>query len=126
MVWFSPIVQVFGVRVMLVNVWFTVTATALVAESEPSEIVTWKLYVPALLNVAVEFLDALVPLALNVTAAVNENAAQPFTATANDQFGTPLTTQPTFTWSVLSGGGSINSTTLPVTMTVNYVKVTQP
>ena len=53
-----------------VSVWFTVTFTLLVVESPSlSRIVTRKLYVPAFVNVAIVFFDALVPLALKVTAA---------------------------------------------------------
>jgi hypothetical protein len=44
--------------------------------------------------------------------AVGEGGAKQFTATAYDQFGTALATQPTFTWSVESGGGSISSSGL--------------
>src|SRR5215213_215157 len=40
-------VAVCGVTVTLVIVWFTVTATWLIVDDGPSEIVTWKLYVPA-------------------------------------------------------------------------------
>src|SRR5581483_9163539 len=45
------------------------------------------------------------------SAALNENATQQFSATAYDQFGDPLTTQPAFTWSN-TGVGSIGSTGL--------------
>jgi hypothetical protein len=45
------------------------------------------------------------------TASVAINATQQFTATANDQFGVALATQPTVTWTV-SGGGSIGTTGL--------------
>ena len=41
------------------------------------------------------------------SATVNTGANQSFTATARDQFGTNLGTQPSFTWTV-SGGGSIS------------------
>ena len=41
-------------------------------------------------------------------AVVGTGAPRNFTATANDQFGAPLAAQPTFTWSVASGGGSVN------------------
>jgi hypothetical protein len=41
-------------------------------------------------------------------ATVNINATQPFDAKGKDQFGTDLTTQPTFSWTV-SGGGTISS-----------------
>jgi hypothetical protein len=43
------------------------------------------------------------------TTTVHENSTQPFTATAYDQFGNALITQPTFSWSLASGIGSINS-----------------
>ncbi|HTV47097.1 MAG TPA: RICIN domain-containing protein, partial [Phycisphaerae bacterium] len=43
---------------------------------------------------------------------VNVNSTQQFSAVADDQFGNAMTTQPTFTWSVTSGGGSINSSGL--------------
>ena len=39
---------------------------------------------------------------------VAPNGTQTFTASANDQFGTALPTQPTFTWAV-SGGGAISA-----------------
>jgi hypothetical protein len=42
---------------------------------------------------------------------VVENTQQQFTATATDQFGNPIAA-PAFTWSVLSGGGSISSSGL--------------
>jgi hypothetical protein len=44
------------------------------------------------------------------TATVADHGTQSFSATALDQFGNPLATQPSFTWSV-SGLGSINSGT---------------
>jgi hypothetical protein len=44
------------------------------------------------------------------SATVQRRKSAQFTATGYDQFGTVLTTQPTFTWTVLSGGGSIDST----------------
>jgi hypothetical protein len=40
---------------------------------------------------------------------MNVNQTYPFTASSNDQFGIPLTTQPTFTWSVTPAGATINS-----------------
>ena len=63
-----------GLTTIEVRVWFTVTLTELVVPEyqRPAAgltIVTWKLYVPALLNVATVFLAALVPLTLNVTGA---------------------------------------------------------
>ena len=42
--------------------------------------------------------------------------AQIFTATALDQFGLPMATQPSFTWSIVFGGGSI----VPDGTTANY------
>jgi hypothetical protein len=42
------------------------------------------------------------------TATVNTSATQQFNATARDQFGTNLATQPTFTW-IVNGGGTISS-----------------
>jgi hypothetical protein len=48
-----------------------------------------------------------------VTARVPRNSTQQFNATAFDQFGGPMATQPTFTWSIDAGGiGSISSTGL--------------
>jgi hypothetical protein len=47
------------------------------------------------------------------TATVANGATQQFTATALDQFGNALATQPTFTWSIDAGGiGTVNSTGL--------------
>ncbi|WP_301002435.1 fibronectin type III domain-containing protein [Capsulimonas corticalis] len=40
---------------------------------------------------------------------MNVNATQQFTASAKDQFGAVFTVQPTFTWSVPTGVGSIDS-----------------
>ena len=45
------------------------------------------------------------------TATVVAGATQQFSASARDQFGTALTAQPTFTWTV-GGGGSISATGL--------------
>jgi autotransporter-associated beta strand protein len=42
-------------------------------------------------------------------AAIGSGATEQFSATANDQFGAAMTTQPTFTWAVASGVGSIDS-----------------
>jgi len=42
------------------------------------------------------------------TATVPTGGSQQFIATGNDQFGNPLSSQPTFTWAV-SGGGTINA-----------------
>ena len=48
------------------------------------------------------------------TATVPDGATQQFSATATDQFGQPLATQPSFTWSVDAGGvgGTIGATGL--------------
>ena len=47
------------------------------------------------------------------TATVSDGQTAQFTASARDQFGLPLTTQPTFTWSVANGGvGTVSSTGL--------------
>jgi hypothetical protein len=43
------------------------------------------------------------------SASIRVNHPQQFTATAYDQFGNALTTQPLFTWSVVSGPGTISS-----------------
>jgi autotransporter-associated beta strand protein len=40
---------------------------------------------------------------------INEDQTTQFTATAKDQFGNALTTQPSFTWSVPTGIGSVSS-----------------
>lgn len=46
-------------------------------------------------------------------ASVQDGGQAQFTATADDQFGNPLASQPSFAWSVLSGGqGTITSTGL--------------
>jgi hypothetical protein len=45
------------------------------------------------------------------SAAVPVHGTQQFTATAKDQFGAPMATQPTFTW-MSGGGGSISSSGL--------------
>ena len=43
------------------------------------------------------------------TVTLQENQQQAFTATALDQFGNPLATQPAFTWAVPNGFGSVTS-----------------
>ena len=44
------------------------------------------------------------------TSSLADGQTAPFTATAKDQFGTALATQPTFSWTVDSGGvGTVNS-----------------
>jgi hypothetical protein len=45
------------------------------------------------------------------SATVADGTTRQFTATAYDQFGHALTTQPAFTWSLASGGTNINPTT---------------
>src|SRR5262249_47367364 len=42
---------------------------------------------------------------------VSAGSVDQFKASALDQFGNPLAAQPTFSWSVASGGGSIGATT---------------
>jgi hypothetical protein len=44
------------------------------------------------------------------SATIDTGGTQQFNATAYDQFNSALVTQPTFTWAVTSGGGSVNST----------------
>jgi PKD repeat protein len=44
--------------------------------------------------------------------ALNENQTQQFSATGYDQFGTAMTSQPTFTWTKTAGSGSVNSSGL--------------
>jgi Concanavalin A-like lectin/glucanases superfamily/Bacterial Ig domain/Kelch motif len=51
------------------------------------------------------------PSVLNLTAGQTQQLA----ATAQDQFGVNLTTQPGFTWAVVSGGGSISASGLYTT-----------
>ena len=46
------------------------------------------------------------------SATLAAGAQQQFSATASDQFGIAMSSQPTVTWSVLSGGGSIDSSGL--------------
>ncbi|MEI8195241.1 MAG: dockerin type I domain-containing protein, partial [Phycisphaerae bacterium] len=46
------------------------------------------------------------------TATVVSGQTRQFTATGYDQFGTALTVQPTFTWSVVSGVGSVDASGL--------------
>ena len=43
------------------------------------------------------------------SATLNTGAAQQFTAVANDQNGSPLSPQPAFTWSVISGVGTVSA-----------------
>ncbi len=43
------------------------------------------------------------------TISLGSSATQQFTATANDQFGAAMASQPTFTWAVASGVGSIDA-----------------
>jgi len=46
------------------------------------------------------------------TATVNVNATQQFTTVARDQFNVAMAIQPAIIWSIVSGGGAINSTGL--------------
>jgi Bacterial Ig-like domain (group 2) len=46
------------------------------------------------------------------TASVQTGKTQQFTASGLDQFGQPLSSQPTFTWSLPDGGGTISSSGL--------------
>jgi parallel beta-helix repeat protein len=46
------------------------------------------------------------------TTSINTNATQQFAAQGRDQFGVALSSQPTFAWSIQSGGGTISSTGL--------------
>jgi len=46
------------------------------------------------------------------TATINTSTTQQFTANAKDQFGAALLNQPTFTWSINSGAGTISTTGL--------------
>ena len=62
---FSVVVPA-GETLMLVTVAFTVTTSCALVVIVPSEMPTCSVYVPALKNVAVEFLAALDPLALKL------------------------------------------------------------
>ena len=53
------------------------------------------------------------------TLTIAQNAQQQFFATAIDQFGVPLATQPGFTWALGSGVGSINASGLYTAAGVN-------
>jgi hypothetical protein len=44
------------------------------------------------------------------TATVNDGGQQQFTATAEDQFGNAMSSQPAFTWTLTTGAGTLNST----------------
>jgi PKD repeat protein len=46
------------------------------------------------------------------TASIRVNGTQQFRATALDQFGNPLSVQPSFTWSIVSGPGKISNSGL--------------
>jgi hypothetical protein len=64
-------------------------------------------------NVTVTVVQTVTSLSVtpgNVTLA--DRATQQFTATALDQFGQAMAAQPTFTWQVSSGSGTISSTGL--------------
>lgn len=67
----------------------------------------------ALSNVKVTVNQTLTSVNIMPTAAaVASNSNRQFIATGFDQFGAAMTTQPTFTWSVFTGGGSIDATGL--------------
>lgn len=62
-------------------------------------------------SVAVTVNQTLTSIAVSpTTASVTTGGTQQFTATARDQFGNALATQPGFAWSVASGGGTIGAT----------------
>jgi hypothetical protein len=64
-------------------------------------------------SVAVFVNQTLTSMTVSPTSAtVNEDSNQQFSATAYDQFANALTSQPTITWSVTSGIGSVNSSGL--------------
>ena len=79
-------------------------------------------------GVVVTVLPTLTAIAVSPsTASVGAGQTQPFTATASDQFGSPLSPQPAFAWAV-SGGGTITGAGLftagsatggPVTVTAS-------
>jgi regulation of enolase protein 1 (concanavalin A-like superfamily) len=61
------------------------------------------------------------------TATVSVGQTQQVAATAYDQFGQALTTAPAFTWSVVSGGGTVSSSglfTAPATIGTSVVRAT--
>jgi hypothetical protein len=63
-------------------------------------------------NPAVVVNQTLTTIAVTPTStSLNENGTQTFTATALDQFGQPMSPQPTFAWSLVSGVGGINAST---------------
>jgi hypothetical protein len=57
------------------------------------------------------------------TATINNGATQQYTATGNDQFGTVLTTQPTWNWTT-NGGGAISSSGLLTGTTAGSYTIT--
>ncbi|MFM7837678.1 MAG: fibronectin type III domain-containing protein, partial [Planctomycetaceae bacterium] len=60
-----------------------------------------------------------------VTVTINTGTTKQFAATAKDQFGNALVSQPAFVWSVSSGGGSISSAglfTAPATAGTSVVR----
>jgi hypothetical protein len=69
------------------------------------------LTVTSSVNVTVN--QTLTSIALSpASASINVSATQQFSATAKDQFTNALSSQPTFTWSVPTGGGSVNASGL--------------
>ena len=78
---------------------FTVTITDTVGETVTSSVAV---------NVVSQTLTSITITPSNST--IPASGTQTFTAVANDQFGNPLATQPSFTWAVSSGIGSISTT----------------
>jgi hypothetical protein len=71
---------------------------------------TGGLSVTSLVNVTVN--QTLTSIAVTPAASsIGPNSTQQFSAIALDQFGLAMATQPSFTWSLASGGGSVNSST---------------
>jgi hypothetical protein len=61
------------------------------------------------------------------TATLNTGTTRQFSAIAYDQFGLSMLTQPSFTWSIFSGGGSISSSglyTAPATAGTATIRAT--
>ena len=64
-------------------------------------------------NVSVTVNSTLTSIGITpANASIYEDQSQQFTAKANDQFGTALAIQPTFTWAMVSGVGSISASGL--------------
>ncbi len=64
---------------------------------------------PTLLDLPVTVAPALTTVTVTpATATVPTADSQPFVAVGTDQFGLPMVPQPTFAWTVASGGGSVD------------------